>query len=327
MIEAAFDTAGRLFGLSFHERARRAGLASRRAGLGGHAARAARHVGLFFGDYFARPSKRSGAWMTTLRDQEKLAGDIRPIVVNVMNFAKAGGGEPTLLSFDDARTLFHEFGHGLHGLLSDVTYPMIAGTRVATDFVELPSQLYEHWLEQPEVLRRFARHYRDRRADAGGRCSSALLAARTFNQGFATVEYLASALVDLEFHLQAPSADRNRSTRPPSRPTCSRRSACPARSSCATARRISSTSSPATAMPPATTATCGRRCSTPTPSRPSRRPATCSIRRPRRGCATTSSPPAARAIPAEAYTAFRGRLPTPDALLRKRGFAEPATAE
>ena len=117
-----------------------------------------RFLGLFFGDYFARSSKRSGAWMTTLRTQEKLAGDIRPLVVNVMNFAKAGAGEPTLLSFDDARTLFHEFGHGLHGLLSDVTYPMISCTRVATDFVELPSQLYEHWLEQPEVLRRFARH-------------------------------------------------------------------------------------------------------------------------------------------------------------------------
>ena len=101
-----------------------------------------RHMGVFFGDYFARPSKRSGAWMTTLRPQEKLDGDQRPLVLNVMNFAKAGGGEPTLLSFDDARTLFHEFGHALHALLSDVTYPMISGTGVLTDFVELPSQLY-----------------------------------------------------------------------------------------------------------------------------------------------------------------------------------------
>jgi peptidyl-dipeptidase Dcp len=199
MIAAAFDTAGRLFGLSFHEKhdvpvwhpdvrvweVRGAG---------------DRPVGLFFGDYFARSSKRGGAWMTTLRVQEKLSGDIRPLVVNVMNFAKAGGGAPTLLSFDDARTLFHEFGHGLHGLLSDVTYPVIACTRVATDFVELPSQLYEHWLEQPEVLRRFARHY-----ETGGPMPEDLiarvLAARRFNQGFATVEYLASALVDLEYHL------------------------------------------------------------------------------------------------------------------------------
>ncbi len=119
-----------------------------------------RHLGLFFGDYFARPSKRSGAWMTTLRDQEKLAGDIRPLVVNVMNFNKGGEGEPTLLSFDDARTLFHEFGHALHGLLSDVTYPTVSGTSVLTDLVELPSQLYEHWLEQPDILRRFAMHAR-----------------------------------------------------------------------------------------------------------------------------------------------------------------------
>src|SRR3984957_15911873 len=193
MIAAAFDTAGRLFGLTFHEKhdvpvwhpdvrvweVR---------GAGG------RQVGLFFGDYFARSSKRGGAWMTTLRVQEKLSGDIRPLVVNVMNFAKAGGGAPTLLSFDDARTLFHEFGHGLHGLLSDVTYPVIACTRVATDFVELPSQLYEHWLEQPEVLRRFALHHgtgEPMPEDLMRR----LIAARAFNQGFATVEYVASALV------------------------------------------------------------------------------------------------------------------------------------
>ena len=127
-----------------------------------------RHRGLFFGDYFARASKHSGAWMTTLRDQEKLNGDIRPLVVNVMNFTKAGAGEPTLLSFDDARTLFHEFGHALHGLLSDVTYPMISGTSVLTDWVELPSQLYEHWLERPEILQPLRRALPHRRADAGG---------------------------------------------------------------------------------------------------------------------------------------------------------------
>ena len=98
--------------------------------------------------------------MTTLRDQEKLSGDIRPLVINVMNFNKGADGEPTLLVFDDARTLFHEFGHALHGLLSDVTYPMISGTSVLTDWVELPSQLYEHWFERPEILREFAVHYR-----------------------------------------------------------------------------------------------------------------------------------------------------------------------
>jgi len=205
MIAAAFDTAHRLFGLTFRER---------------HDVPAwhpdvrvwevsgpqAKFQGLFFGDYFARSSKRSGAWMTMLRSQHKLDGEVRPLVMNVMNFAKAGDDEPTLLSFDDARTLFHEFGHGLHGLLSDVTYPMIACTRVATDFVELPSQLYEHWLEQPEVLRRFARHYRTGEPMPEDLLLR-LLAARTFDQGFATVEYVASALVDLALH-QAPEPDK-----------------------------------------------------------------------------------------------------------------------
>jgi peptidyl-dipeptidase Dcp len=165
-----------------------------------------RHRGVFFGDYFARASKRSGAWMTTLRDQEKLTGDIRPLVLNVMNFSKGGEGTPTLLSFDDARTLFHEFGHALHALLSDVTYPSISGTSVLTDWVELPSQLYEHWFERPEILRRFAVHYRTGEPmpeDLARR----LLAARTFNQGFATVEYVASALVDLDAHLLAEAKD------------------------------------------------------------------------------------------------------------------------
>ena len=137
--------------------------------------------------------------MTSLRDQEKLAGDIRPLIVNVCNFAKAADGEPTLLGFDDARTLFHEFGHALHGLLSAVTYPKISGTNVATDFVELPSQLYEHWLEQPEVLRRFARHYQTGEPMPEDLLQR-LIAARNFDQGFATVEYVASAMVDLDFH-------------------------------------------------------------------------------------------------------------------------------
>jgi peptidyl-dipeptidase Dcp len=201
MIEAAFDTAGRLFGLTFRER-RDVAVWHPDVRVWEVTGPGDKYLGLFFGDYFARSSKRSGAWMMTLRTQEKLAGDIRPLVVNVMNFAKAGAGEPTLLSFDDARTLFHEFGHGLHGLLSDVTYPAISCTKVATDFVELPSQLYEHWLEQPQVLRRFARHYKTGKAMPEDLLAR-VIAARTFNQGFATVEYLASALVDLEFHLLA----------------------------------------------------------------------------------------------------------------------------
>ena len=130
-----------------------------------------------------------------------LRGDIRPLVVNVMNFSKASAGEPTLLSFDDAKTLFHEFGHALHGLLSDVTFPLIAGTSVLLDWSELPSQLYEHWLERPEILRRFARHYRTGEPIPEDQLRR-LVAARNFNQGQATVEYVASALIDLDIHLQ-----------------------------------------------------------------------------------------------------------------------------
>ncbi len=197
MIEAAFETARRLFGLSFkrvdaalyHPDARAWEVTDAQG----------RHVALFIGDYFARPSKHSGAWMTSLRDQEKLTGNVRPIVLNICNFSKPASGEPALLSFDDARTLFHEFGHALHGMLSDVTYPLIAGTAVPSDFVELPSQLYEHWLEVPEILQKYALH-----AGTGEPLPKALLdrllATRTFNQGFATIEYTACALVDLDLH-------------------------------------------------------------------------------------------------------------------------------
>ena len=159
MIEAAFYAASRLFGLGFEERFDlklydpdvRAWAVSGRDGS---------PIALFIGDYFARPSKRSGAWMSNFRAQQKLDGLQLPIVVNVMNFAKGAEGEASLLSLADARTLFHEFGHALHGMLSDVTYPLISGTRVAGDFVEFPSQLYEHWIKEPEMLRRFALHYK-----------------------------------------------------------------------------------------------------------------------------------------------------------------------
>jgi len=198
MIEAVFYTAQRLFGLRFSERTD-VPVWHPDVRVWDVRAHDGSRIGLFFGDYFARPSKRSGAWMTSLRDQERLAGDIRPQIVNVCNFAKAPDGEPTLLGFEEARTLFHEFGHALHGLLSSVTYPMICGTNVATDFVELPSQLYEHWLEQPDVLRRFARHYQTGKP-MPEELLQRLVAARNFNQGFGTVEYLASAIVDLDFH-------------------------------------------------------------------------------------------------------------------------------
>ena len=200
MIEAAFNCATRLFGLTFKERKDtpvwhpdvRVWEVSDKNG---------KHQALFYGDYFARPSKRSGAWMTSLRDQQKLDGNIQPLIINVCNFSKGTDGQPSLLSPDDARTLFHEFGHGLHGMLSNVFYPSLAGTSVFTDFVELPSQLYEHWQEQPQVLQKFARHYQTGEplpADLLKR----FIAARKFNQGFATVEFVSSALMDLEFHSQ-----------------------------------------------------------------------------------------------------------------------------
>ncbi len=193
MIAAAFDVAGRLFGLEFrpidvtlhHPDAR-----------AWEVTRGGRHMAVFVGDYFARPSKRSGAWCSSFRGQRKLGREERPVVLNVCNFAK---GAPALLSWDDARTLFHEFGHALHVVLSDVTHPSVAGTSVARDFVELPSQLFEHWLEVPELLDRHARHV-ETGAAIPADLRDRLIAARNFDQGFATVEYLASALVDLAFH-------------------------------------------------------------------------------------------------------------------------------
>ena len=207
MIEAAFFVAGKLFGLKFEER--------RDLKLYNPDVRAfdvqdanGAHVALFLGDYFARPSKRGGAWMSAFRTQQKLDGNIRPIIVNVLNIAKPARGDDPLLSLDEARTLFHEFGHALHGMLSDVTYPSLAGTAVSTDFVELPSQLYEHWLLQPEVLSRFARHYETGEAIPQSLIEK-LKAARGFNQGFATVEYCASTFVDLDMHLKTPEATQD----------------------------------------------------------------------------------------------------------------------
>ncbi|THH35237.1 M3 family peptidase [Aliishimia ponticola] len=200
MIEAAFDCASKLFGLQFrpldvplyHEDCR-----------AWEVTRDGEHVAVFIGDYFARGSKRSGAWCSAIRSQANWPDPQRPIVVNVCNFAK---GDPALLSYDDARTLFHEFGHALHQMLSNVTYESVSGTSVARDFVELPSQLYEHWLEVPEVLREFATH-----AETGAPMPEDLLnrvlAAATYDMGFQTVEYVASALVDLAFHEGAAPAD------------------------------------------------------------------------------------------------------------------------
>ncbi|ODM43682.1 M3 family metallopeptidase [Cereibacter johrii] len=200
MIEAAFDCARRLFGLEFRPLDVPLYHPDVRAW---EVTRGGRHMAVFLGDYFARSSKRSGAWCSTMRGQRKLGGEVRPIVVNVCNFAK---GEPALLSWDDARTLFHEFGHALHQMLSDVTYGYISGTSVARDFVELPSQLYEHWLEVPEVLEAHARHWQTG-APMPPEMRERLLAASTYDQGFATVEFISSAMVDLAFHEGAPPAD------------------------------------------------------------------------------------------------------------------------
>jgi peptidyl-dipeptidase Dcp len=198
---AAFDTAGRLFGLTFHPRP---DLPAYHPDVQALEVRdAAGHVGVFFADHYARPDKRSGAWMSSFRDQESLDAPVAPIIVNNNNFAKAA---PTLLSFTDALTLFHEFGHALHGLLSRVRYPDQSGTSVRQDFVEFPSQVFEHWLALPQTLRQYARH-----CETGAAMPEALitrlLAARGFNQGFATVEYTSSALLDMALHRHpAPAA-------------------------------------------------------------------------------------------------------------------------
>ena len=203
MIAAAFDCATRLFGLEFREVEVPLYHPDARAW---EVTRGGAHVAVFIGDYFARGSKRSGAWCSAIRAQARMDGEVRPHVVNVCNFAKPEPGQPALLSWDDARTLFHEFGHALHQMLSDVTYEQVSGTSVARDFVELPSQLYEHWLEVPEVLGTYATH-----AETGEPMPADMLArllgAATYDMGFQTVEYVASALVDLDFHEGDPPAD------------------------------------------------------------------------------------------------------------------------
>jgi peptidyl-dipeptidase Dcp len=159
------------------------------------------HVGLWYFDPYAREGKRSGAWMNAYRNQSRIGGkEITTIVSNNSNFVKGKPGEAVLISWDDASTLFHEFGHALHGLSSNVTYPSLSGTSVVRDYVEFPSQLLEHWLSTPEVLQKFALHYQTGKPipqDLVNRIENA----STFNEGFSTVEYLSSALVDMQYHL------------------------------------------------------------------------------------------------------------------------------
>ncbi len=206
LLEGMFYTAGELFGFRFvpvdpqavpvyHPDVRAWEVRNRDGRL----------VGLFYFDPYARKGKQSGAWMSGYRSQERFDGDIVPIVSNNCNYAKPGTGEPILISWDDATTLFHEFGHALHGLCSDVAYPSLSGTNVARDYVEFPSQLLEHWLATPEVLDQFAIHHR-----TGEPISRELVdkikRAATFNQGFRTVEFLASAIVDMKLHLAGDTA-------------------------------------------------------------------------------------------------------------------------
>ncbi len=201
MLAAAFDTAQRLFGIAFVERPdiRAYHPDVRVFEVRG---RDAKPVGLFLSDNFARPTKRGGAWMSAYRWQSRAGGETLPIIVNNNNFARAPANEPTLLSADDVRTLFHEFGHGLHGLLSQVTFERLSGTQVLRDFVELPSQIFEHWAFEPAVLARHARHCRTGEA-IPAELVERLARARRFNQGFETVEYTACALVDMALHARA----------------------------------------------------------------------------------------------------------------------------
>ena len=199
MAAAAFECAERLFNIHF---ALRPDLPTYHPDVLAYEVRDAttqRLVGVFLHDNFSRPSKRSGAWMNGYRWQSSVDGVVTPVIVNNNNFNKAPQGESTLLSFDDVRTLFHEFGHGLHGLLSSVTFERLSGTHVLRDFVELPSQLFEHWAMEPEVLRRHARHVHTQ-APIPDALIDKLRAARTFGQGFETVRYVASALTDMAVH-------------------------------------------------------------------------------------------------------------------------------
>ena len=198
LTQAMFHVAGRLFGLTFHPLADvpryvdtvQAWEVKDAAGS---------HVGIFMADNFARANKRSGAWMSSFRVASNLDAEVRPLILNNNNFTSPLPGQEALLSLDDARTLFHEFGHGLHGLLSRCRYPRLGGTAVLRDFVEFPSQIMENWLLQPQILRQFARHH-----ETGEPMPESLITriieAGTYNQGFSTVEYTASALIDLALH-------------------------------------------------------------------------------------------------------------------------------
>lgn len=198
VIAACFDVATRLFGITFVEKEGIPCWHPDARVFEVFNADGSRR-GLFLADYFARPSKRSGAWMSSLQSGYGLGEGSSPIIYNIMNFAKPPAGEPALLSLDEAKTLFHEFGHALHGMLTQAYWPSQSGTSVSRDFVELPSQLYEHWLTVPAVLEKFACHYKTGEAMPQALLDK-MLAASTFDAGFRTVEFTSSALVDMAYH-------------------------------------------------------------------------------------------------------------------------------
>lgn len=199
VIDGVFQVANKLYGIQFEEKK---DIPTYHEDVKVYEVKEAdgSHIGILFADYFPRASKRGGAWMSEYRGQSKLGGkEITPVICNVGNFSKPTGNKPSLISFEEVRTLFHEFGHGLHGLLSDCTYPALAGTNVPRDFVELPSQIMENWASEPEVLKMYAKHY-----ETGETIPDDLIEkikkAGKFNQGFATVEYLAASFLDMDYH-------------------------------------------------------------------------------------------------------------------------------
>jgi peptidyl-dipeptidase Dcp len=204
MIRGAFWMATRLYGLSFVEVTGKVPVFHPDVRVWEVRGPGGEPGGLFYGDYFARAGKNSGAWENPYRQQARFGGARLPAVSNNNNFVKGKAGEPVPISLDDARVLFHEFGHALHDLLSDVTYSSLSGTNTATDFGEVPSQIHEHWLMTPEILDGFARH-----AQSGAAMPKELIdkvqRSRTFNQGYVTAEYLAAAIVDMDLHSLADS--------------------------------------------------------------------------------------------------------------------------
>ncbi len=204
MIKAIHYNAGRLFGLKFVPRK---DLPIWHQDVVSYEVfdKAGKSVAIWYGDFYTRPSKQSGAWMSSLRDQQKLIGDVKAIVFNVCNYTKPSKGKPTLLSWDDAETLFHEFGHALHGMLSNVYYPSQSGTNVLRDFVEFPSQIMEHWLPTQEILGRFALHYETKKPIPQPLVDK-ILAAKNFNEGWRTSEYMMAAIMDMKMHMIENSA-------------------------------------------------------------------------------------------------------------------------